>query len=141
MKFMVVCAVAASAVVGLSACNKAEAPDKVQADVAKATADAAAGAAKAEEARKQAEAQANQDMIKAKADAQTQAVDKSIAAVADQAVAEQEGQTNVALAKCEALDGDAQKQCKDRAKAHLQDVKDRAKAAKSTDKNAGKPAG
>ena len=75
-------------------------------------------------------------MVKAKADAQTQAVDKSISAVADQAVAETEGQTNIALAKCKALDGDAQKQCKDQANAHLQEVKDRAKAAKSSDKGA-----
>ena len=80
MRFAYVCALLVSASVGLTACNKAESPDKVQADVSKAQADAAADNAKADEARKQAEAQANQDMVKAKADAQTQAVDKSIAA-------------------------------------------------------------
>ena len=47
------------------------------------------------------------------------------------AVTETEGATKVALAKCEALEGDAQKQCKDAANAHLQTVKDRAKAAKA----------
>jgi len=140
MKLAYVCALAISAAVGLSACNKAESPDKVQADVAKATSDAAANDAKADAARKQAEAQASQDMVKAKADAQTQAVDKSIAAVADDAVAEAENQTKIALAKCESLQGDAQKQCKDQANAHLQQVKDRANAAKNTDKPADKDA-
>src|SRR5262249_38478422 len=128
------CALLASSALALSACNKAESPDKVQADVQKATADAAANDAKAEADRKETEARANQDMVKAKADAQTQAIDKSLAAVADQAVVEAEGQTNIAVAKCKALEGDAQKQCKDEANAHLTEVKDRAKAAKEADK-------
>ena len=137
MKLKYLCVLAASAALSISACNKAESPDKVQADVAKATSDAAASDAKADEARKQAEVQANQDMVKARTDAQTQAVDKSISAVADQAVTEAEGQTNIALAKCKSLDGDAQKQCKDQANAHLQAVKDRAKAANASDTPAG----
>jgi hypothetical protein len=131
MKLKYLCAIAASAAISLSACNKAESPDKVQEDVAKASNDAASANAKADEDRKAAETQANEEMVKARADAQTHAVDKSIAAVADQAVTETEGQTNIALAKCKALEGDAQKQCKDQANAHLQAVKDRAKAAKS----------
>ena len=134
MKLAYVFALVVSASVGLSACNKAESPDKVQADVAKATSDAASNDANADAARKQAEAQAKQDMLKAKADVQTQAVDKSIAAVADDAVGEAESQTKIALAKCEALEGDAQKQCKDQANAHLQTVKDRAKAPKTPGK-------
>jgi hypothetical protein len=134
MKFEYLCAVLVSACVGLSACSKAESPDKVQADVAKASSDAAENNAKADDTRKQTEAQASQDLAKAKADAQTKAVDKSIGAVADAAVTETEGETKVALAKCEALEGDAQKQCKDQANAHLQTVKDRAKAAKTSDK-------
>jgi hypothetical protein len=141
MKLLYVCALVISAAVGLAACNKAESPDKVQTDVSKATSDAASNDANADAARKQAEAQANQDLLKAKADAQTQAVDKSIAAVADDAVAEAENQTKIALAKCEALEGDAQKQCKDQANTHLQTVKDRAKAAKTPDKAADKPTG
>ena len=136
-KFTYVCALLISASLGLAACNKAESPDKVQADVAKATSEAAANNAKADEARKQAEAQASRDLAKAKADAQTQAADKAIGSVADAAVTESEGQTKIALAKCEALEGDAQKQCKDKANAHLQTVKDRAKAAKAPDKPPG----
>lgn len=136
MKLIHICALIASATLGMAACNKADSPDKVQADVDKATQQAAANDAKADADRKQAETQANEDMVKARAEAQTQAVDKSITAVADQAVTEAEGQTNIALAKCKALDGDAQKQCRDQANAHLQEVKDRAKAAKG-DKPAG----
>ena len=137
--FLLSAAVAAMLV--LAGCNKAESPDKVQADVAKATSDAASNDANADAARKQAEAQANQDMLKARADVQTQAVDKSIAAVADDAVVEAESQTKIALAKCEALEGDAQKQCRNQANAHLQTVKDRANAAKTPDKAPGKPTG
>jgi hypothetical protein len=49
----------------------------------------------------------------------------------DSAVTEAEGETKIALAKCEALEGDAQKACKDTANAHLDAVKEKAKAAKS----------
>jgi multidrug efflux pump subunit AcrA (membrane-fusion protein) len=131
MKSAFVCAFLVSAAMGLAACNKAESPDKVQADVDKATSEAAANNAKADEGRKQAEAQASEELAKAKADAEAKAADKSVGAVADSAVVEAEGATKVALAKCEALDGDAQKQCKDQANAHLATVKERAKASKS----------
>jgi hypothetical protein len=46
-------------------------------------------------------------------------------------VTEAQGDTKVALAKCEALEGDAQKACKDKANAHMDAVKEKAKAAKS----------
>ena len=131
MRFAFLCALLVSASLGITACNKAESPDKVQADVAKAGSDAAEANAKADEARKQTEAQAAQDLAKEKADAGARAADKSVGAVADAAVTETEGETKVALAKCEALEGDAQKQCKDNANAHLQTVKDRAKAVKT----------
>jgi len=130
MKATSLLALLLSTSLGLVACNKAQPPEEVQAKVAKATNEAAENDAKADAATKQTEAQAMQDLAKAKADAQTQAVDKSIGAVADAAVTEAEGQTKIALAKCEALEGDAQKKCKDDAKAHLETVKDRAKAAK-----------
>jgi colicin import membrane protein len=117
----------ASALLGLSACNKAESPDKVQADVAKAQSDAADANAKADQKQKQVEAEAAKD----RADAQVKAADKSVGAVADSAVTQAEGKTKVALAKCEALEGDAQKACKDQANAHMDAVKEKAKAAKS----------
>jgi hypothetical protein len=127
MRLALSCALLASALLGLSACNKAESPDKVQADVAKATSDAADANAKAEEKQKQVEAEAAKD----RADAGAKAADKSVGAVVDAAVTEAQGDTKVALAKCEALEGDAQKACKDKANAHMDAVKEKAKAAKS----------
>jgi len=130
MKYVVMCALLASVSLGLSACNKAKSPDDVQANVAKATSEAAENNAKADSQRKQAEAQASEELAKQTADAEAKARDKQVAAVADQAVTEAEGATKIALAKCDALQGDAQQQCRDQANGHLQAVKDRAKAAK-----------
>jgi len=127
MRLALSCAVLASALLGLSACNKAESPDKVQADVAKAQSDAAAENVKADEKRRQVEAEAAKD----RADAAAKAADKSVGAIADSAVTQAEGETKVALAKCEALEGDAQKACKDKANAHLDAVRAKAKAVKS----------
>jgi hypothetical protein len=127
MKLALSCALLASALLGLSACNKAESPDKVQADVAKAQSDAAEANAKADVKQKQVEAEAAKD----RADAQVKAADKSVGALADSAVTQAEGETKVALAKCEALEGDAQKACKDKANTHMDAVKEKAKAAKS----------
>jgi hypothetical protein len=117
----------ASAVLCLSACNKAESPDKVQADIAKAQSSAAEENAKADEKVRQVEAEAAKD----RADALAKVADKSVDAVADSAVTQAEGDTKVALAKCEALDGDARKTCKDNANAHLEAVRAKAKAAKT----------
>jgi colicin import membrane protein len=127
MRLALSCALLASALLGLSACNKAESPEKVQADIAKAKSDAAEANAKAEEKQKQVEAEAAKD----RADAQAKAVDKSVGALVDSAVTQAEGETKVALAKCEALEGDAQKACKDKANAHMEAVRKKAKAAKS----------
>ena len=127
MRLVFSCALLASALLGLSACNKAESPDKVQADVAKAASDAADANAKADEKQKQVEAEA----LKDRADAAAKAADKSVGAVVDSAVVEAQGDTKIALAKCEALEGDAQKACKDKANAHMDAVKEKAKAAKT----------
>jgi hypothetical protein len=127
MRLALTCALLASALLGLAACNKAESPDKVQADVAKAKSDAVAENTKADEKVKQVEAEAAKD----KADAAVKAADKSVGAVVDSAVTQAEGDTKVALAKCEALEGDAQKACKDKANAHMDAVNAKAKAAKA----------
>jgi hypothetical protein len=127
MRLAFSCAWLATALLSLSACNKAESPDKVQADVAQAQSNAAQENAKADEKRKQVEAEAAQD----KKDAAAKAADKSVGAVVDSAVIQAEGDTKVALAKCEALEGDAQRACKDQANAHLDAVREKAKAAKS----------
>jgi hypothetical protein len=127
MRLAFSCALLASALLGLSACNKAETPEKVQTDVAKAKSEAVEQNAKADEKVKQVEAEAAKD----RADAGVKAADKSIGAVVDSAVTQAEGDTKVALAKCEALEGDAQKACKDQANAHMDAVKAKAKAAKA----------
>jgi hypothetical protein len=127
MRLALSCALLASALLSLSACNKAQSPDKVQEDVAKAQSKAADENAKADEKVKQVEA----DTAKDRADALAKVADKSVGAIADSAVTQAEGDTEIALAKCQALEGDAQKACKDEANAHLDAVKTKAKAAKS----------
>jgi hypothetical protein len=127
MKLALSCALLASALLCLSACNKAESPDKVQENVAKAQSKAADENAKADEKVKQVEADAAKD----RTDALAKVADKSVAALADSAVTQVEGETKIALAKCQALEADAQKACKDAANAHLDAVRAKAKAAKS----------
>ena len=127
MRLQLSCALLAGALMCLSACNKAESPENVQADVAKAQSTAAEENAKADEKVKQVEAEAAKD----RADALAKVADKSVGALADSAVTQAEGETKIALAKCQALEGDAQKTCKDDANAHLDAVKAKAKAAKA----------
>jgi hypothetical protein len=117
----------ATALLCLSACNRAEPPGKVQEDVAKAQSNATEENAKADEKVKQVEAEG----VKDRADALAKVADNSVGAIADSAVTQAEGDTKIALAKCQALEGDAQKTCKDQANAHLDAVKAKAKAAKS----------
>jgi hypothetical protein len=111
----------------VAGCNKAESPEKVQSDVAKATASAEVKDARAAEREAKIDAAASKDLANDvdKADA------TEIAAAADDAVAQAEGENKVALAKCEALAGEAQKNCKDQANAALELVKERARALKS----------
>ena len=127
MRLALSCALLASALLCLSACNKAESPEKVQADVAKAQSNAVEENGKADEKVKQVEAEAAKD----RADALAKVADKSVGAIADSAVTQAEGETKIALAKCQALESDAQKTCKDEANAHMDAVRAKAKAAKS----------
>jgi len=127
MRLALSCALLASALLSLSACNKADSPEKVQADIAKAQSDAAVENAKADAKVKEVEAAA----VKDRADAVAKVADKSVGAIVDSAVTEAEGETKVALAACQAMEGDAQKACKDKANAHLDAVKAKAKAAKA----------
>lgn len=121
------CALLASALLCLSACNKAKSPEEVQADVAKAQSSAVEANAKADEKVKQVESTVVQD----RSDALAKVADKNVDVVADSAVTEAEGATKIALAKCQALEGDAQTSCQDQANAHLDAVKAKVKAAKS----------
>jgi hypothetical protein len=127
MRLALSCALIASALLCLSACSKPKSPEDVQTDVAKAQSNAVEENAKADEKVKQVEADAAKD----RADALAKVADKSVGAIADSAVTQAEGETKIALAKCQALEGDAQKTCKDEANAHMDAVRAKAKAAKS----------
>ena len=116
----------AAVVLALTGCNKAESPDKVQKDVANATAKAEKNDARAQEKEANADAAATNQL----AEDFNKADSKEVRAAADDAVTQAEGDNKVALAKCEALAGDAQKSCKDQANAELDMVKQRAKALK-----------
>jgi hypothetical protein len=111
---------AVAALLALSGCNKAESPDKVASDVAKKD-------VSAEQSAEKTDASVTNDLSKDV----DKANQKEVRAAADDAVTQAEGENKIALAKCEALGGDAQKACKDQANAELDMVKQRAKALKS----------
>jgi outer membrane murein-binding lipoprotein Lpp len=123
--FLLAAAVAAMLV--LAGCNKAESPDKVASDVAKATASAEKKDARAEERAEKTDAAVTNDLSKDV----DKANDKEVRTAADDAIIQAEGENKIALAKCEALGGDAQKTCRDQANAQFEMVKQRAKALKS----------
>jgi regulator of protease activity HflC (stomatin/prohibitin superfamily) len=118
---------AAVALVGLSGCNKAEPPAKVQADVAKATDSAADKDAQASEKLASADAEANKDVANAEAKADQKTTD----AAGDAIISQAEGDHKVALAQCEALSGQAQKDCKKQADDQLDMVKAKVKQLKN----------
>ncbi len=118
---------AVAAMLVLSACNKAESPDKVASDVAKAAESAEKKDARAEEKAEKTDAAVTNELAKDVDKANS----KEVSAAADDAVIQAEGENKIALAKCEALAGDAQKACKSQANAELDMVKQRAKALKS----------
>jgi predicted small secreted protein len=134
MHLKVLCAVAAAAFL-LTACNKSETPAEVARDVEKA---------KAEGQREVADARA--DVQQANADADRQVAD----AISDQdqddvarqahdanetfdegkskiVIAQAEADHEVAVQKCEALEGSAQRDCKDKADRALDQTKESAK--------------
>jgi hypothetical protein len=118
---------ALSVMLALTGCNKAESPDKVAKDVSNATASAEKNEARAEEKDVKADAAAQKDIVNGLDKAAT----KEANAAANDAVTQAEGDNKIARAKCEALAGDAQKNCKDQADARLDQVKQRAKELKS----------
>ena len=116
-----------AALLALGGCNKAESPDKVASDVAKATAAAEKKDERTEQQAEKTDSTVTNDLAKDV----DKANDKEVRTAADDAVTQAQGENKIALAKCEALAGDAQKQCKDQANAELDMVKQRAKALKS----------
>jgi hypothetical protein len=97
----------------VGACNNAKSPSTVAKDVDSASQSAAKDTAKAEE-------RAADKVASSEKDVQNeQRNEQHVAAVQDEKVAkaDAEGERNVALAKCEALQGDQQRACKDHANA------------------------
>jgi regulator of protease activity HflC (stomatin/prohibitin superfamily) len=117
---------AAIAMLGLSGCNKAESPPKVQQDVSKATDSAAEKDAQAADRLAKADAEANKDVANAEAKADQKTTD----AAGDAVIAQAEGDHKVAVAQCEALSGQAQKDCKKQADDQLDAVKTKVKQLK-----------
>jgi vacuolar-type H+-ATPase subunit H len=117
----------AAALLILAGCNKAQSPEKVQNDVTNAANSAAENDAKAAQQQANAESSATNDVegAKDKADA------KVTSAAADAALTEAEGKNKVALAQCEALSGDLQQACKDKANADLDVAKANVKRMKA----------
>ena len=93
--------IAGAFAVSLGACNKAEDPAKVQADVAAAKADK------------------TEDVAEAQADASKSAMENH----EDIAMAKAEGDHKIAIEKCEALANEQQKACKDEADATYEAAK------------------
>ena len=120
----------AVAIVLISGCNNAKSPDTVAKDVAAAEQKASTEVAKSEK-------DASKDLGKA-----ADAVDDKLVAFNNEAakdaynlaVAKADGDRQVALAKCDASSGDAQKACKDQAEADYNAAKAAAKAAAQSEK-------
>jgi uncharacterized lipoprotein NlpE involved in copper resistance len=127
MKTNILGLTALAVMLALTGCNKAESPDKVAKDVSNATATAEKNDERAQEKDVKADAAAQNDINNGLDKAAT----KEASAAADDAITQAEGENKIARAKCEALSGDAQKNCKDEADARLDQVKQRAKAMKS----------
>lgn len=116
----------AIAMLALSGCNKAEPPAKVQEDVAKATDSAAEKDAQAADRLANADAAANKDVGNAEAKADAKTTD----AAGDAVITQAEGDHKVAVAQCESLSGQAQKDCKKQADDQLDAVKAKVKQLK-----------
>ena len=117
----------AIALLALGGCNKAQPPAEVQADVSSATNDAVTNNTQAGANQADVAASVNKDLDNAAQTADTKTAD----AAADVSVTQAEGNYKIAVAKCEALAGDAQKACKDDADSALKIAKSKAKATKA----------
>ena len=134
MHLKAVCALAVAAFI-LTACNKSETPAEVARDVEKAQAE---GQREVADARADVQ-QANADADKQVADAIADHDDDDVAEQAHDAnatfdkgnskivIAQAEAHHKVAVEKCDALEGEAQKDCKDNADRALDQAKQTAK--------------
>lgn len=130
MQKQIVLMVALFGVGVLSGCNNAKSPDAVANDVASAQHKRASEVA---DAKKDAEKDANK--VAAKVDDKTNELNNTNAKGAyDVAMAQADGDHKVAVQKCEAMSGDAQKACKDQADAKYDLAKANAKSMLASQK-------
>ena len=116
--------IALLAVAMASGCNNAKSPDSVSNDVASAQAKRASEVADAKQ-----DAAKDANKAEAKVDDKTNDLEHTNAKGAyDVAMAQADGDHKVAIQKCEAASGDAQKACKDQADAKYDLAKANAKA-------------
>jgi hypothetical protein len=114
----------------VAACNNAKSPDTVSKDVANAQQKASAEVEKSEDS-------AAKDLNGAASNVDDKLVAFNDAAARDAynlAVANADGDRKVALANCESMSGDAQKQCKEQAEANYKAARANAKAVAQSEK-------
>jgi hypothetical protein len=115
---------AALAITIMAGCNNAKSPDSVSKDVAAAQEKRASEVADAKK-----DASKDENKAAAKVDDKSNDLNNANAKGAyDVAMAQADGDHKVAIQKCEALSGDAQKACKDQADAKYDLAKANAKA-------------
>jgi hypothetical protein len=119
-----IAALAAAALFAIVGCSRAESPSEVRHDVTEAKQDAAEKTAKAREEVREERMDAQQDINKD----MSNAAEKTQQSEYDLAIAKAEGDAKVAREQCEALSGDAQEACKQKADADLEVAKANAKA-------------
>jgi hypothetical protein len=130
MQKLAISILALFAVAMVSGCNNAKSPDAVANDVAAAHAKRASEVA---DAKQDAAKEANQ--AEAKVDDKTNDLNNANAKGAyDVAMAQADGDHKVARQKCDAMSGDAQKACKDKADAKYDLAKANAKAMSAAQK-------
>ena len=120
----------ALAVFTIAGCDKPQSPESVAKDVSSAEQKAATEVSKSE-------TNASKDLSKGADKVGDKLTDLNNTAAKDAydiAVAKADGDRKVALAKCEALGGDAQKNCKDQADADYNAAKANAKASQVQEK-------
>jgi len=130
MKLNALYLIAAAAIIAMG-CNKAESPAEVQHDVTTAQAEGQKDVADARADAREDVADANKDVADAAADNDAKDMADQSKDAADAAnkgdykiqVAQAEAAHKVAAQKCEALSGDAQKDCKNRADSELNHAK------------------
>jgi hypothetical protein len=127
MNYSLILSGAVLTLLAVGGCDRAQSPAEVRHDVTSAANSAADSNALAGEKQDKVAATVNKDL----GVANQQADAKTASAAADMAVTVAEGEHKVAMARCEALAGDARTACHDEADASLDLARAKAKAARA----------